>query len=395
VNIQAVASRPPASVGRALAGFFLSGFLLAFVGAILPAWGYYRDPPEFVTVGNYFLSVAAAVIGSNSIAVYLLRRRGVSAVLVTGCGLACAALLYLSAVTPPAPAPWRMAGLALAGAAAGLLNTGLFHALSAGYISNPAATVAKGGILYSAGCLAVTVMAAGTFYAYTVPSMLVLMAAVPGLFAGVYVNSGIAAAVHTGRPSLRDTLRDFRSPGAVMFALLLFFQFGNEWSLAGWLPLFLVRRLGISPQAGLLLVALYWLALLAGRAAAAWVIGRVRSRRLLVASVLAAIFGLALLFLTDNSFGAGTGAVLAGAGFAGVYPVLAEMIGHRFPYYHPAFFNGIFSFALIGGMLAPATLGYFAAWAGIGVVMALPLAGMCMVLVLLGLLWLESKVTGR
>jgi fucose permease len=180
-----------------------------------------------------------------------------------------------------------------------------------------------------------------------------------------------------------------------MFALLLFFQFGNEWSLAGWLPLFLVWRLGISPRRGLMLVALYWLALLAGRAAAVWIIGRVRSGRLLVSSVLAAIFGLALLFLTDNSFGAGTGAMLAGAGFAGVYPIVAEMIGRRFPYYHPAFFNGIFSFALIGGMLAPATLGYFAAWAGIGVVMALPLAGMCMVLVLLGLIWLETKVTGR
>ena len=34
----------------------------------------------------------------------------------------------------------------------------------------------------------------------------------------------------------------FRSPGAVLFALLLFIQFGNEWSIAGWLPLFLIRR---------------------------------------------------------------------------------------------------------------------------------------------------------
>jgi hypothetical protein len=87
--------------------------------------------------------------------------------------------------------------------------------------------------------------------------------------------------------------------------------------------------------------------------------------------------------------------VLAGAGFACIFPLVAENIGRRFPYYHPAFFNGIFSFALMGGMLAPATLGYLAAWLGIGVVIALPLAGMCMVLALLVLIWLESKVTGR
>jgi len=31
-------------------------------------------------------------------------------------------------------------------------------------------------------------------------------------------------------------MADFRSPGAVLFALLLFCQFGNEWSIAGGYP---------------------------------------------------------------------------------------------------------------------------------------------------------------
>ncbi len=57
---------------------------------------------------------------------------------------------------------------------------------------------------------------------------------------------------------LAQVLRDFRNPGAVLFSLLLFFQFGNEWSIAGWLPLFLIRRLGISPEDSLLMLALYW-----------------------------------------------------------------------------------------------------------------------------------------
>ena len=39
---------------RALAGFFLSGLLLSFPGAILPAWGYHVRP-HYVTIGNYFL----------------------------------------------------------------------------------------------------------------------------------------------------------------------------------------------------------------------------------------------------------------------------------------------------------------------------------------------------
>lgn len=380
---------------KIVAGFFLSGFLTALVGALLPVWGYHRDPPEFITVGNYFLSLGAAVIASSRVARFLLPRAGVPRTLVIACSLACAALLGLALVTPPASPYWRMAGLAAIGLAVGLLNTGLFHAVSAGHVRSPAETAAKAGSLFGVGCLAATILVGGTFYAYTVPSILVFMAVAPGLFAGLYARIHIPVAVPGKQPTLREAFRDFRSPGAVMFALLLFFQFGNEWSLAGWLPLFLVRRLGISPTTSLWLLALYWTAMLAGLLAAGLALGRVRHGRLLAGNVLAAIFGLALLFLTNNTFGAGTGVVLVGGGFAAIYPLVAEKIGRRFPYYNPAFFNGIFSFALMGGMLAPATLGYYAELAGIGVVMALPLAGTCVVFLLLLLIWLESKVTGR
>src|SRR5437899_2431678 len=35
---------------RALSGFFVSGILISFLGAILPGWGYHVDP-NFVTIG--------------------------------------------------------------------------------------------------------------------------------------------------------------------------------------------------------------------------------------------------------------------------------------------------------------------------------------------------------
>jgi hypothetical protein len=396
VNQPAIAiGRPDVSVARALAGFFLSGFLFALLGAILPAWGYHRDPPEFLTIGNYFLSMGLGMIAANEAAKRLLPRGGVPFVLVFASSLASVALLYLAVMSPPAQSGWRMAGVAVLGLAGGLLNTGLFHALSSGYQRDPARTVAQAGILYGLGCLAVTLLVAGTFYAYTVLAILLMMAAVPGLFAVLYANTAFATAVSPGQPTLRQAFRDFRSPGAVLFALLLFFQFGNEWSVAGWLPLFLVRRLGVSPTVSLLLLALYWLSLLVGRMAAVWALKRVRGAKLLLGSVVAAIFALALLFFTNNAFGAGTGVILLGGGFASIYPLVAENLGRRFPYYHPSFFNGIFSFALMGGMLAPATLGYFAALEGIGVVIALPLLGTSIVFVLLLLIWLEAKVTGR
>jgi FHS family glucose/mannose:H+ symporter-like MFS transporter len=381
--------------GPALAGFLLSGFLLALLGAILPAWGYHRDPPDFMAVGNYFLSLAIGIVAAARIAWPIIRRRGVSFLLVFACGISCVSLLYLALVSPPLSDWWRVAGFLVLGVGAGLLNLGLFHAISRNYQVDAAGTVSRGGIWYGLGCIAATLLVAGTFYAYTVRSILIFMAVVPGLFAGVYGRTSHAMPAEGTQPTLGQALRDFRSPGAVLFALLLFVQFGNEWSIAGWLPLFLIRRVGLSPSNSLLVLALYWLFLLTGRLAAVAVLPRVRHGRLLMGSVLSAIFGYTILFWTNNGFGAGMGAFFVGAGFASIYPLVAEAIGRRFPYYHPGFFNGIFSFALVGGLLAPASLGYAASRWGVGVVIGIPLIGTFMVMALLVLIWLESKVTGR
>jgi len=388
---------PAPAAGRALAGFLLSGFLFALLGAVLPAWGYHRDPPEFVTIGNYFLSLAVGVIASVWLSARILSGQSLRFLLVFACSLGCAGLLSLALVTPLAHWLWRVPGLVVIGLAVGLLNTGLFHGIAAAYSRETARTVGLGGIYYGLGCLAVTLLVAGTFYAYTVPSIEILMAIAPGFFAGLYARTAPAVTTSVVQPDIRQVFRDFRSLGAVLFALLLFFQFGNEWSIAGWLPLFLVRRLGMSPPASLWMLALYWAALLVGRVAVVPILPKLRHSRLLAGSVVAALFGCLLLYRasTDNRSGVLAGVLLPGAGFASIYPLVAEKIGHRFPYYHPVFFSGIFSFALFGGLIAPATLGYAAAAWGIGVVVALPLLGTCMVFGLLLLIWLETKVTGR
>jgi fucose permease len=382
--------------GKALAGFLLSGFLLSLVGAILPAWDYNRaSDADFVAVGNYFLSLALGLMASSILARRIMARRGLSFLLVFGCSLSCVSLAYLALVSPPLSAWWRVAGLVGLGSGAGLLNMALFHAISRTYQSEPANTVNLGGVWYGIGCLASTLLVAGTFYAYTVRTILLFMAVVPALFAAMYARGDYRTPPESSQPTVRQAFQDFRSLGAVLFALLLFFQFGNEWSIAGWLPLLLIRRIGLSPKAALLDLALYWLSLMAGRLGSIAILPRVRHSRLLFGSVAAALFGCIILYFTDNGFGAATGALFLGLGYASFYPLVSEAIGSRFPYYHPGFFNGIFSFALVGGLLAPATLGYAASLWGVGVVVGIPLTGTCMVMVLILLIWLESKVTGR
>ena len=60
-----------------------------------------------------------------------------------------------------------------------------------------------------------------------------------------------------GYPSCHaQTHQEFATPAAVLLSALLFFHFGNEWSIAGWLPLLLILRLGLNPVTALTLLAL-------------------------------------------------------------------------------------------------------------------------------------------
>src|SRR5579864_3128260 len=378
---------------RSLSGFLISGMLMSFLGAILPAWGYHLKA-DFKEVGYYFLSLSFGFLLSVGFASLLLQRRGVKFTLVLANALACGAFLYLAAGAAPVPAVWRFFGLLWIGVSAGLLNGAIFHAISPLYQHDRAATVNLAGVMFGLGCLLTAVLVAGTYYVYTVPSILVLFAILPGFYAGIYAKAKLARRPAFEKVPLSQLLRDFRNPGAILFSLLLFFQFGNEWSIAGWLPLFLIRRLGISPADSLLMLALYWAALLVGRIVAQLLLKRMSHGLLLIGSIVSALLGTTVLASTNNRFGAVMGILFVGAGFASIYPLVVEKIGHRFPYYHPGFYNGIFSFAITGGFLAPWSLGYFAQDWGIQAVMILPLLGTCMVFALLLLIMLEAKLSG-
>ncbi len=88
------------------------------------------------------------------------------------------------------------------------------------------------------------------------------------------------------------------------------------------------------------------------------------------------------------------GILFLGAGFACVYPLVAQKMAHRFPAYNAGFYNGIFSFAVTGGFLAPWLLGYVAQAWGIGAIMMAPMLGICIVFVLVLLIMLEAKLSG-
>lgn len=365
---------------------------MAFPGAILPAWGYHLRP-HYLTVGNYFLAMNAGILTSFALATPLLRR-GVARTLTTACLLAMVAMLSLSLTSPPVHEGWRLPGLFGLGCAAGVLHTAIFHAISASYRASRAGTINLAGAFFGLGTCLTPLLLAGVFHVYSVGTILIFFALIPGAFAVLFTRSPLHSVPVARHRSVRTAFRDSNVPNAVLLSLVLFFHFGNEWSVAGWLPLFLVQRLGLSPAVALVVLALYWISLLTGRLVTQFILVHVSRARLLLASVVAALFGCMVLTFTNNSFGAVLGALLVGLGFAPIYPLVVEKIGASFPDYHPGFFNGIFSLALTGGMVAPATLGYAAEWFGLSIVMLLPALGTFIVLLLVLAIWLKAKMSG-
>ncbi|HEU0124140.1 MAG TPA: MFS transporter [Bryobacteraceae bacterium] len=377
---------------RVLGGFFLSGVLFSFLGAVLPAWGYHLHS-DHGTAGLYFLFLTFGIYVGAQLCHWLVARTGLRILLAAGSAVACLGLLALAYLSGPQPPSFRMFALFFVGAAGAVVNTAVFHAIAPFYRHDPSATINLSGGLFFLGCLTTALLTAGTFDFYTVPSMLILLAVIPFFFTIGFARGGPYFYTPHEFPTFQKALADFRSPGAILFTLLLFFQFGNEWAIAGWLPLFLIQQLGMSPTSGILLLALYWVALLAGRIVAQAMMPRLSHTKMLMGSVLAALFGCVLLSLTEKMGGAVTGILLIGGGFASIYPLTVESIAHRFPYYHPGFFGGIFSLGLVGGLLTPALLGLVAQQWGTGKVMLLPALGSIMVCLLVLLIWLETRLS--
>lgn len=377
-------------VRRGLAGLFLSGLIVTFLGAILPAWGYHLSS-DYSLIGTFFLAMNGGFIIAIWLSEFLINKLGIRGSLILSTLLATGGFTSLIFAMPPANPMWCHIILPFLGFAAGLLNASVFELITPAYQRAPDTTLSLGGILFLGGCLTATLTAAGAVEEYSRWIPLAFFALLCLWFTFWFATrTGLRLPV----PAIKNesSSREFKQPAAILLTLVFFFQFWNEWAIAGWLPLFLIQRLGISPWAALIFLALYWLALLVGRAVILSALPRSRTFRVLMISITAALFGCLILALTNNRSGATAAILLIGGGFAAIYPILVETTGKRFKSYHPVHFNGIFSLGLVGGLLSPWLVGLISHWGGMGLAMLIPLFGTVMVFLLLIALRIEARL---
>jgi fucose permease len=384
-----------------LSGFLILGILLGLLGPLLVAWQYHINvEPE--TIGYHFLALNAGYLAASAIArrkTAAVRPRRMAAL---SCGAAVLGLAGLSFLAPPAWTGWRILLLAVVGAAAGGLATALFYLSESFFAKAPAAAANIGGLFFGCGCLIAAIMTGSAYFAGSVQLETSALALLPLVFFFIYLRGEKPWELlqmqqrqerRRNTEAARDTTKDLRSIAAVLFSLLLFFQFGNEWSLAGWLPLFLIRRLGTNPAWAIGGLTIYFAALMLGRLAARVLLARVSHHRMLIASITLAMAGYLILSFTATLPAALVAVVLIGAGFAPIYPLIAEQLDDRFSY-HPGFYSGAIASAIMGATAAPWLLGYVDEYLGMQAVMLIPALGSCAVLVLALLIMFEARLMG-
>ncbi|HLH02259.1 MAG TPA: MFS transporter [Bryobacteraceae bacterium] len=376
-----------------LSGFFLLGMLLGLLGPLLVVWRYQIDVEPHL-IGLHFLALNAGYVVAAAVSSRLLRRIVPSRLALGASVLALAALIALAFAAPPVSTRWRLALLFCAGLAAGALAGALLYGSEHIFRASSLAAAFRAALLFGLGCLLATVLCGATYFVGFSPFALLALAVVPCVYAVLFWRVPAARAASAGAPSadpLEETLSDLRSIATVLFSFLVFFQFGNEWAIAGWLPLFLIHRLGSNPALSIGVLAVYFATLAVGRVTALRLMPLLHRRRFLLASIALAVCGFILLELARSLAAATIAAIVIGAGFAAIYPLISEQLDQRFSY-HPGFYNGTTSIAVTGAMSTPWLLGFVAASYGMGYVMLLPAIGSVVVLLLALLLMYEAHL---
>jgi fucose permease len=280
--------------------------------------------------------------------------------------------------------------LLILGFATGMLTTGTSWLIFDTMMAPVASTILSlAGVFFGWGAVSFTMF----LWLRAQPSSLWAAALLPALLAVLYWRQRSLREPALQAMPLRLPARETRSPVAVLLALALFFQSGSEWAAGGWMAVYWVRKLGVNREAALFGLALYWAALTLGKVLGPRVFWLTTPLRRLTTGAGVALFGGLVLLSAVGKGGLAVGATCLGAGLGSLYPLLVGMIGERFRYYHPGFFNGLLSLSLIGGMLAPWSVGLLAHLWVIEWAVWVPALGIGMVYILLIVLLVEGRLS--
>ena len=380
----------PARVAYTMAGLLLLGMLMALPGALHPVW-FLSLSINTVGASHAFSSMGLGVLFGMALWRRAGSRFGVRGAYTTSGLLATAGLLLLSMVNASGalPGPLFIVGLAV-----GVLATGVAWLISGALPATSARSVLHlAGVSFGAGAFGVCLLvwAVGDVVSW---AMLVRVLAVgPLLLTTLALRAKVFRYLPLAVSPWTQPTSHVPYPMAVLLGLALAALSMVQWTMGGWLAVYVLRQFGATLQAGLLILALFWVAFTVGQVVARRFSAIEERLRILFWCTAIGAAGCVFLLKTVDLSGAVMGAVLSGGSLGFLQPVALGIVARRVLTPHPQLLSGLMALLLANGFLGAGAVGRLAEPFAIEAVIWFSVAGLAAGCLLLSGVFVELKLT--
>ena len=365
----------------ACVGMLVFGIVLTTLGAVLPSI-IQRHGLDRTEAGSLLALMSLGILAGSLVFGPVVDRRGYKGMLAAAVVLIALGLEGIAF----APSIALLAASAITiGFGGGLINGGTTALVADISAEGRAAGLAYLGVFFGIGAFGVPLVLGLLREQFGDAGIVAVIGALVALVLAYY------AAVRFPEPKqpqgfpLRQAAVLLRDPVLVLLGLTLFFESGMEITVGGWTATYVSQELGLSPERALYLLSLYWLGMTGARLVSGWLLKRVSTVAVLLSSLGVAFAGALILIGARTTASAGAGTLLAGAGFAAVFPVILGYVGDRYERLSGTAFGVVLVMALMGGTALPYVTGVLGDAFGLRLSLAIVPAGLVCVALIFGI----------
>ena len=346
----------PYLMGTACAGLFTYGMVASFIGATLPELRA-RAGIDLTHAGTLFSFLYIPQVPMVFLAGPLIDRFGKKLILAAGFLCSAAALIGMA----------YSSSYVMLGTMLFVLGLGSCSAMAAAntlipdlYPENPSSGLNMGGIFFGVGAAFFPGLVALLARHVGLVKTLWAIALVVGLVAVVALIQTFPPASMAGGFDWGQAMSLLINPAVIILACVLFFYTALEVSTNGFIRTFLERELGATPSNSSVILTTFWITMMVGRLIASQVLKKIRGPRLVLASAVCAIAGLAIIASASSTAMVAVGAVICGLAFAPIFPTTAGTASTYFSKFFGTVFGMLMALALASGAVVPPAIGYVA-----------------------------------
>jgi MFS transporter, FHS family, glucose/mannose:H+ symporter len=373
-------------LSAAFIAMMIFGIVMAVLGSVLPSV-ILKFEISMVNAGSLFLLMSLGMLVGSVVFGPVVDRYGHKGLMVI------ATVLILLGIQGIALAPSMLilkAALILTGFAGGAINGGANALVADINDQNRGSGLSYLGVFFGIGAVSVPFLLGSLLGKYSFESLISavgFLIFIPLIF---FLSIRFPVSKHTQGFPIADGLKLLREKMLILFGLVLFIQSGLEMVISGWSATFFNDVLKIDAQESVLLLSVYWLAMMAARIGMGRLLKQNLQYLVLNVSIITAIAGTLLMIMAPGKAMAVAGLALTGLGFAAVFPLVLAFVGDTYARLSGTAFSLVLAFGLLGGMLLPWMAGIIAEISGLRI--SLIIAPLCLSISIILLNWINRHL---